>query len=351
MYISKILYEEFKKLRNEKKVISENLNKIDRKYFLLIKRNFFCEDNFDSLDKHKKLFFKDESDFENQKFIFEELDDFYKYRQFIIFSSVILFTKKLLFKNTSLIKDFNTKFLINSILFSPKKFIGKSLFLITSSLVLFRFSNKYFEHEISRKITLDSRLGIYLWFETNFRKGFLNYETFNYLDDKISRKNYIINKDESNAINERIFDDIIFYYLLKSHFYNFYFSKIFLNIIVPLLNNEKTSQFQLAKFLIKINQQFFEKLQKDRNYSFDNLHQEEVNIKTLNSFDFIKNSFKNNFEFEDNLTKTKGGDKLYLNEDNILHLIRSNELQQIFLNEFTIENLKNAYIQYKNGSI
>ena len=249
--IPKLLYEEIQKIRKEKKTLSKSLNKMDREYFLFVKKSLFKENEFDKLNKNQKILFKNEDDFQNKKFIFEELDDFYKYRKFFILTGYLFFTKRLFFGKQKLIDNFNlTNWIKESISKSKKLFLGKFIFFNVFSFSVFRFEKKYFEFEISKNITTDSRLGLYIWFDTNFRLGLLNINSFNHLDDLILKKVNFINKDKKSQLNEEIIENIIFYYLLKQHFFSFYTSKLFSHLIVPILNNEKNNMRDLDKFIL-----------------------------------------------------------------------------------------------------
>lgn len=352
MYLLKNLNDEIKKLRKENKTLSKNLNQINREYFLLIKKNFFkYNSNYNNLDNTKKLLFKNESDYENHKFVFEELDDFYKYRKFILISTYLFFSKRLYFGKANIIPNFNLKFFLNCIEKSKKKFFAKTLFYGLFSFFLFKYEKKYFEFEISNKLSINSRLGIYLWFESNYRKRLLNHHTFNFLDDYFTKRFGLIDTDFKSDLNEEILENTIFYYLFKQHYFNIYVTKTFNNLITPFLNNEKKSDFEKAVFVNKLNKNFIEKVEKEKFYYFDSDKNEEKNYKRINIFNGIKDLFKNTFNEEYNGFENKKSDKLFLTEDSLGNLIRQNELNQIFLNDLINENLKKSYLDYKKGNI
>ncbi len=352
MFLVKTLNDEIKKLREEKKSLSKNLNNIKRDYFLQVKKNlFYDKTNYNDLYKINKILFINESDYEKQKFIFEELDFFYKYRKFILFSGCLFLWKRIYFGKANVIPNFNLKFFLSSFEKSKKIFLAKSAFIIFFSAALFKYEKKYFEFEISNNININSRLGIFLWFETNYRNGYLNVSNFNFLDNTVGKKYNLINKNIQSELNQEILENINFYVLIKQHYFNIYTTKIFNNIITPLINNEKNNHYDQTKFMYEIQKNYLEKIQNEKYYIFNEEINQEMNNKAFNLFDDMKKLFENTFNHEYNGFENKKSDKLFLTEDSLLEMIRLDELNQIFLNENTSDNIKEFYRNFKIDNI
>jgi len=395
MYFPKLLYEEFKKLRKQQKTISKHISKIDREQFLFLKRGLFSGSNFKSLDSTKKLLFSDETDFENQKFIFEELNDFSNWRRFGLASLVFLSAKRLFLTKAIVISSSGNSF--NFSLFKPKaafnfsaankkifiKLIKGTLFA-AFSFAAFYCENIYFEMEITDKVTIESRLGIYLWFENNYRKGLLNTNTINMLDAYM-QKLFITNllnerssisgsKELKNDWNQDLFYNVVFYALVKQHFYDVFISKTLQNVIIPLIDyQEKSSrtcsaafQAQTNKFLLSLLKRNFENRSKERFYCFDSELNCERNLKVNYPLNYLKALFHGDkgsfsgfsdefnfkgvdFVFDNNKVKNE---TLFLNENSLGSLLRNEELNQIYFNCFFQEKLRDFYEDYnKNGNI
>lgn len=361
MYIPKLLYEEYQKSKKENKILSTKLRCFSREYFCFIKSHLFSNKNFDSLNPTEKILFNNEEDYNNQKFLFEELDDFYKYRKtFLVFFHV--YFSKLLFFGKQRIKDnFTLDWVKNSIKKSPNGFLGKIVFFSIFTYAILVFQQKYFQYIVANKININSKLGLYLWYEHNYRRGLINTYTLNFLDDNISQKLLLVDvKNKISQFNENTLEYVYFNYLLKQHFYNIYTTKIFTNIIIPLFNNEKENNKEVNNFLLKINKVFWQKLRAEKYYYYCDKDQEEYNYNSSLLFDnFFFRLFKpgdklnvNAFsskspkaqQFSASLDNINCNEKIFLNEDSLQNLFRYDELNNIFLNDHFVESLK----EFKN---
>jgi hypothetical protein len=349
MYLSKLIYEELKKQLNENRILSKHLNKIDREHFVFIKKDLFSKSDFEKLDKTKKLLFSDGSDYENKKFIFEEIDDFFKLRRFLIASAYLFAAKRLFLGKAALSENFNFTFFKNS----PKKFLLKTFLFSLFSFAVLNFEKKYFALDFSSKIKIDSRLGIFLWFESNYRIGLLNTNTINFLDESIQAQFNLVNKDLKSELNEELFHKLIFYALLKQHFYSFITCKFLVNVIFPLMNFEKNrSKLQKEKFLFSVIKQNFETMQKEKFFSYNSELNEEIDVKKIGIISNLKNLISSGVG-ESGLIGLdyNSKDKLFLNENSLPSLFRIEELNQIFLNDYMQESLRNFYVEYKSKNL
>jgi len=353
MYLSKLIYEELKKQLNENRILSKHLNKIDREHFVFIKKDLFSKSDFEKLDKTKKLLFNDISDYENKKFIFEEIDDFFKLRRFLIAFAYLFAAKRLFLGKAASYENFYFTFFKNSIKNSPKKFLLKTFMFSLFSFAVFHFEKKYFALDFSSKIKIDSRLGIFLWFESNYRIGLLNTNTINFLDESIQAQFNLVNKDLKSELNEELLHKLIFYALLKQHFYSFFTCKFLVNVIFPLMNFEKnSSKLQKEKFLFSVIKQNFETMQKEKFFSYNSELNEEIDVKKIGIISNLKNLIssgvgESGFIGLDYNSK----DKLFLNENSLASLFRIEELNQIFLNDYMQESLRNFYVEHKSKNL
>lgn len=324
-----LIHEAYLKINIDKKNLTKGIIRIDRPYFIFMKRNLFAEKSYSEIPDFKKVLFKNEEEYKIQKFIFEELNDIYKFRTFI-FTSVYFFTgKKIIFGRKKFLENFNLNFFKNSFLYSPKIFLIKIFFLGFLSVTYFNLETFLFKTLISKKIKSNTRLGLYLWFDSNFRLGLLNTQTLNYLDNQINNISLFIDEKQTQ-MNEDNLNIICFYYLLKQHYLNIYISKFFINIIIPMINN-KNPKFS----------DFVEKIKNEKYFYYCNINDEEYNdnillwIKILNFF-----KYKNEKDF---FSSSGELEKIFVNEDSINNLIGEIEIRELKKNEFILEELNNFY--------
>lgn len=353
MYLPKLLYDEFKKILNERNILSKHLNKIDREYFLFVKKELFNINNYQNLDKTKKLLFNNESDYENQKFIFEEIDDFFKMRRFFIGSAYIFLAIKLFIAEKASTNEFYHKRLFNNFKKSPKLFCLKAFIFSLITFAGWHYEKKYFEFDFANKINTNSRLGIFLWFESNFRLGLLNKNTINFLDEEIQMQINLISKEIKSELNEEILHKLIFYALLKQHYFNFFATKFLANIIIPLLNTENNhNQKHEENYFLSIVQQSFMNNYNERFFSFSSELDYEINAKRTGIYGKFKSLVASSLNDKGLNGNNEGNnDKVFLNENSLASLIRIDEIKQIYLNDFIQENLKKFYEDYKKGNI
>ena len=65
---------------------------------------------------------------------------------------------------------------------------------------------------------INTRFGIYIWFENNLRLGKIDYITINYLDNYINNYSLLILNRNTGNFNKSLYDNIIFYQMMKIHY-------------------------------------------------------------------------------------------------------------------------------------
>lgn len=272
MYAFRILHDNYKKKKRESLVISEKIKKMKPRYFLFL-RNNILKNTYDDLENEKKILFANEEEYENMKFKFDEIYHFRNYRKFLLFCFSAIFIKRLFGKlenneinlNTNLIKE-SRRNLLNRIINQKyfKYLIGFAVIYSANKI-----ENKKFEYDFANNIKINTRFGIYIWFENNLRLGKIDYITINYLDNYINNYSLLILNRNTGNFNKSLYDNIIFYQMMKIHFLEIFLAKTILNIYIPI-NYYKLSFKIDDRFLRRILEDYYKILNKERYFDIKN---------------------------------------------------------------------------------
>jgi hypothetical protein len=339
MFLFRFFHDDYKRKKRENLILSEKINKIKPKYFLFLRNNILNENNYEDLNNEKKILFSNEDEYMNIKTKFDEIYYFRNYNKFILFCLSVLFVKRLFASNAEI--NLNTKLIREEKKIILKKIINHkySKYLLSFFVIysLNKITNNIFEYDFASKISVNSRFGIYIWFENNLRLGKLDHTTINYLDKYMDDFSYLIikNNKNNNNFNKIIYDHLIFYQIIKIHFLEIFLAKTILKIYLPINLYKKTFEID-DKFLKRILEDFYKVLNKERYYDIKNGIEEDKRLhKIILSYilpkDISNVIFNNNYRIDD---------LFQLNENEEENIISKDYLEVIVENYKTLFNLK-----------
>ena len=295
-----------------------------------MKNNLLKENSFEDLDNEKKIIFSNEEEYFNMKSKYDEIHHFRYYRKFILSSCSFLFMKRLLNDQETTI--------------DPKMFEGRSYrsirllriinhryFKYTCGLALiytaFKIENRIFQYDFSNKIKINTRFGLYIWFENNFRLGKLDYSTINYLDKNLINTSYLLVEEKNNNYNKRILDYMIFYQIMKLHFLKIFLSKTIINIFFPITFYRSKDKID-DRFLKRNLDNFYKLMSKERYYDLQNGIEEDkrlsrIVVKSLFPKELRNSLFNNENMFADNFELNENSDENIISKE-IMELIIQN---------------------------
>lgn len=191
--------------------IPEYIPNIEYKYFRFLYKQFFTE-KYTNLSPFKKRLFRDSDEYSQIKYYF----NLCRFNHFLTFASVFTcFSAAFEVLRTTTITQFPSRRRLLS-----NKYIKYSSVILPSFYLSKKVMDNLYMVNIDQFITLNSKFGIYLWFDLNFKHNIIHPINMDSLDDNILSD--LDKALEQNIINFNNLDRVFLYFNLKSHYMNMY---------------------------------------------------------------------------------------------------------------------------------
>lgn len=367
MYAIRLLYDDHKKNKRENLLISESIKHLKPKYFSFLKKNFLSLENFEDLEIHKKILFENEDDYFHMKNKFEEIHYFRIYRKINIFLLSLLFLKRFIGKLDKKEISLNTKiYIINSNFNIIRKFSNffrifnnkgfRYFFAFSAIYLVNKLDDKLFQKDFADNIGINTRFGLYIWFENNYRLGKIDNITINFLDQYMINLSYLAQteikekeKEKENEekekyekfnekiFNKNIFEFLLFYQMLKIYYLETFISKTLLEVYLPIENYKRTINID-HRFLKRILEDFYSKISRERYFDMKNgIEKDERISRKIFNF-FIPNEIKNFMKDRENYYN----EKFQINENSAKEIISEEFLEVLYRNYEVLMNMKES---------